>query len=104
MNNLTISFLISRDVDCSGDVCCNDINEGSGAVLLPLTVSCAKAGVIPACPLGPEAPWKEVDMNFVDDRKTGSRGRRDSRCKVEVPEARGVFAQASVTASNSALV
>ena len=56
MNNLTISFLISWDVDCSGDVCCNGINEDSGAVWLPLTVSCAKAGPIPACPLGPEAP------------------------------------------------
>jgi len=31
MSNLTISLLISRDVDCSGDICCNDINEGLGA-------------------------------------------------------------------------
>ena len=44
-------------------------------------------------------------MNFVDDRKTGSRVRRDSGCKVEVQETRSdVFAQASVTASDSALV
>ena len=32
MSNLTINFLISRDVDSSGDVCCDDVNEGSGAV------------------------------------------------------------------------
>ena len=105
MNSLTISFLISRDVDCSGDVCCNGINEGSGAVRLPLTVSCAKAGLVPACPLGPEVPWKGVDMNFVDDCKTRSRGRRDSGCKVSgVPETRGAFARASVKTSDSALV
>jgi len=32
MSNLIISLLISRDVDCSGDICCNDINEGLSAV------------------------------------------------------------------------
>ena len=43
-------------------------------------------------------------MNCADDRKTRSRGRRDTGCKVEVRETRGVFAQASVKASDSALV
>ena len=33
MNSLTTNFLISRDVDCSGDVCCNNINEGLSAVV-----------------------------------------------------------------------
>ena len=56
MSNLTISLLISRDVDCSGDICCNDINEYSGAVWFPLTASCPRVEPDPACPLGPEVP------------------------------------------------
>ena len=56
MSNLTINLLISRDVDCPGDICCNDIKEGLSAVWFPPTVSCPRVDCDPACPLGPEVP------------------------------------------------
>jgi hypothetical protein len=65
MSSLTVSPLISWDIDCSGDTCCSYVSAGCGAACFLLTTGCPKAGGNPACPLGPEAPWKGVDMTFL---------------------------------------
>ena len=79
ITGLTISLLISRYVDCSGDVCSSCGNTDCGAALILPSVGCPRIVRSPACPLGPEAPWKGVDMNSLD-----------VVCKMGTPKTRGV--------------
>lgn len=61
--SLTVSLLISLDIDCSVNVCFDHVTDGSRLHGFSLTGR-PKAGGNPARPPGPEVPWEEVDMSF----------------------------------------
>ena len=63
-NRLTVSFLIWLDISRSCDNCSNQVSMSPGAMWFRLT-GCPEAGCSdPAYPVGPEAPWWEIDMSF----------------------------------------
>ena len=64
-----MSLLISLDVDCSGCICC-------GAGWFPPTACCPRTGLNPVCAVEPEAPWKTVDMDYLEMMGCDLRGGR----------------------------
>ena len=58
-NGLTISLLISWDIDCSGSIRC-------GAWRFPPTAGYPRAYFNPVCAVGPEAPWRMADMSCLE--------------------------------------
>ena len=62
VSDLTVKFLSWWDIDCSGDICWDNVNAGTAA-WFPLTTSCLKAGRNPARVLGREAPWGRMGVS-----------------------------------------
>jgi len=91
-HNLTISLLISLDVDCSGSICCD-------AEWFPPTACRPRAGVNPVHAVEPEGPWGTVDMNYLEMIWCDPRGGR----KLIARKSRECEMYAGGTASDSAL-